>query len=334
MRWRAGFLAAVVATLLTAVIFLLPVRRSTEGLDRLRVVRFEGNPIVRPQMLPGDEGASINGPSLIRVPEWVEAPLGRYYLYFAHHRGRSIRLAYADELRGPWRVHAPGALAIEETGCAQTRRRGRPHIASPDAWVDEAARRIRLYFHCPVVEEEAQQSMLALSEDGVRFAARSETLGPFYFRVFRRGGAFYAVARDGRLHRSADGIGPFEPGPQVVPASVRHAAVDVVGDTLWIYFTRVGDAPERIVRARAELAGDWTGWVAGEPEEVLAPETVYEGAGLRLAPSRKGRAREPRRELRDPFVFRDADGRAFLLYAVAGEQGIALAELAGGPSNS
>ena len=31
--------------------------------------------------------SNINGPSLVRVPEWVEDPLGKYYLYFAHHRG-------------------------------------------------------------------------------------------------------------------------------------------------------------------------------------------------------------------------------------------------------
>ncbi|NET62179.1 MAG: hypothetical protein F6K47_40550, partial [Symploca sp. SIO2E6] len=33
-------------------------------------------------------GSNINGPSLIRVPEWIENPLGRYYLYFAHHQGK------------------------------------------------------------------------------------------------------------------------------------------------------------------------------------------------------------------------------------------------------
>ena len=30
---------------------------------------------------------NINGPSVISVPDWVENPLGKYYLYFAHHRG-------------------------------------------------------------------------------------------------------------------------------------------------------------------------------------------------------------------------------------------------------
>ena len=40
---------------------------------------------------------NINGPTVIRVPPWVKRPLGRYYMYFAHHMGAFIRLAYADD---------------------------------------------------------------------------------------------------------------------------------------------------------------------------------------------------------------------------------------------
>ena len=66
------------------------------------VERFAENPIIRPAMLPGKDGQNINGPSLVRVPDWVEKPLGKYYLYFAHHDGRYIRLAYADDLHGAY----------------------------------------------------------------------------------------------------------------------------------------------------------------------------------------------------------------------------------------
>ena len=58
--------------------------------------------LIHPDMpeLDREHGFSnINGPSLVRVPEWVENPLGKYYLYFAHHRGAYIRLAYADALK-------------------------------------------------------------------------------------------------------------------------------------------------------------------------------------------------------------------------------------------
>lgn len=73
-----------------------------------RVERLPGNPIVVPAMLGGLDGENINGPSLIRVPPWVEGRLGEYYLYFAHHAGKYIRMAYADDLAGPWTVYGPG----------------------------------------------------------------------------------------------------------------------------------------------------------------------------------------------------------------------------------
>jgi hypothetical protein len=58
-----------------------------------RVERLPNNPIIHPG-LPGVEPErgfhNINGPSLIRVPGWVEQPLGKYYLYFAHHSGTGL----------------------------------------------------------------------------------------------------------------------------------------------------------------------------------------------------------------------------------------------------
>ena len=89
-------------------------------------------------------GTNINGPSLIRVPVWVEKPLGRYYLYFAHHAGKFIRLAYANQLSGPWNVYEPGTLQLNDVKACHD------HDASPDVHVDEQETKIRMYFHCPV----------------------------------------------------------------------------------------------------------------------------------------------------------------------------------------
>jgi hypothetical protein len=82
-----------------------------------RVQRLDGNPIIRPAMLSGTSGENINGPSLIRVPDWLPNPLGRYYLYFSHHKGDYIRLAYAESATGPWTVYEPGTLRLEQTRC-------------------------------------------------------------------------------------------------------------------------------------------------------------------------------------------------------------------------
>ena len=64
------------------------------------VTRLTDGPIIVPNM-DARMGSNIQGPSLIRVPEWIDDPLGNYYLYFADHRGTYIRLAYADEITGP-----------------------------------------------------------------------------------------------------------------------------------------------------------------------------------------------------------------------------------------
>jgi len=94
---------------------------AASGPPRLRaratVTRLPGNPIIVPAMLPMRDGENINGPPLIRVPPWITGAPGRYYLYFAHHAGTYIRLAYADTPEGPWTVYAPGTLRVDQTIC-------------------------------------------------------------------------------------------------------------------------------------------------------------------------------------------------------------------------
>ena len=74
-------------------------------------VRLLDRPIISPD-LDSSIGPNIQGPSLIRVPDWAPRRLGKYYLYFADHKGRYIRLAYADDLLGPWRIHVEGSLQL------------------------------------------------------------------------------------------------------------------------------------------------------------------------------------------------------------------------------
>jgi hypothetical protein len=295
--------------------------------ESFEAIRFETNPVIHRGMpgLEGEAGANINGPSLIRAPGWIERPLGRYYLYFAHHGGEYIRLAYADDLAGPWTVHPPGTLHAKDAP-------GRGHIASPDVHVDPARGEIRMYFHrsppagSPV---RGQVSFVALSKDGLRFDACPDVLGPFYFRVFRHGGWHYAFAKndnaDSVVCRSRDGLVRFEEGPNRLPGS-RHTAMWVEGETLHLLYSMAGDRPERILLSTLDLAEDWTRWQPSPPEVVLEPETDYEGAGLPLMESSYGAAKGPVRQLRDPAVFED-DGERYLLYSVAGEQGIAIARL-------
>lgn len=312
--------------------------------------------LIRPRM-DARMGANVQGPSMIRVPDWLPNPLGRYYLYFADHRGSYIRLAFADAPEGPWRMHEPGSLHLADSlfpteappkpadgdamrdqlpgiappGTPGTTPAGieaaQPHIASPDVHVDAASRRIVMYYH-GLCAWGVQRSRVALSPDGIAFTPLPELLGPSYFRVFRHGGAWYALAMPGVLLRSADGLTGFERGPLLFEGGLqRHAAVLVRDGILHIFWTRVGDAPERILHSRVKLRGDWRGWrVEGGPAELLRPELPWEGADLPVAPSWRGAIDLAVNQLRDPAIFEES-GRLLLLYAVQGEAGIALAEL-------
>ena len=285
--------------------------------------RLDGNPVLHRDTTAG-VGRNINGPSLITAPSWIERPLGRYYLYFAHHRGTFIRLATADQLDGPWRVHQPGTLHLAQSCFPADGRR--PHIASPDVHVDEASGTVRMYYHGLDTATRVQHTRVAVSADGVHFEAREELLGRPYFRVFAHDGWWYALAMPGIVYRSADGLGGFERGPRLFDRSMRHSALLRRGDVLLVFWSRVGDCPERILCSPIALEGDWTTWRAGPPLEVLEPAEPWEGAGLPAEPSVRGWVDEPVRQLRDPAIFEE-DGQAYLLYSVAGESGIGIAEL-------
>lgn len=286
------------------------------------VRRLPGNPIIRPHM-DARMGDNINGPSLIRVPDWIENPLGRYYLYFSHHDGRYIRLAHADDLAGPWQIHSPGTLSLEESQYAG-------HIASPDVHVDNESRQIRMYFHgaeSATGKGGRQSTRLALSKNGLNFTTRPEILGRPYFRAFQWQGDHYAIGMPGVIYRSSDGLSSYEEGPTLFSPNMRHCALMVEGDSLLVFYTDVGNTPERILLSTIELTSDWRNWQESEPALVLEPEMVWEGGDQPLLPSVRGLVDGPVRQLRDPAIFTE-NGQAWLLYSVAGETGIAIAELA------
>jgi hypothetical protein len=318
-------------------------------------VRFSQNPLIAVGAV-GSLGDNINGPSVIRVPGWVRHPLGRYYMYFAHHKGAFIRLAYADSLRGPWKIYEPGVLNVRDS--AFYRPQPDPpdvptlytHVASPEVYVDEQHKRFVLYVHGMWTDGEAwpkdpgvaakwlrengyaQYTQTAESQDGLHFQTRPGiTAKTSYLRVFRWNGNYYGMGRLGVLGKSSDplqafelGPNPFEGGPYA--GRVRHAATLVRGNTLHVFFSAIGDAPERILLSTIALSGDWRNWRASTPVEVLAPHEKYECIHLPAKPSKIGESEGPERALRDPALFEES-GKVFLFYTVCGEQGIAGAEL-------
>lgn len=284
-------------------------------------VRLENNPIITPEMegLEGRVGENINGPSVIKVPDWVENPLGKYYMYFAHHHGKYIRLAYANTPTGPWTIYKAGALHIDKTAA-------KGHIASPDIIIDEETKTIRMYFHGYNQDKSGQKTFVSTSQNGLDFIASDTILGPSYFRVFKYKSSFYALVK-GTFYKSEDGLKPFKSGSKILPLA-RHTAVTVVGDQLIVFYSdKRGDPPERILKCEVDLSeGTWKTWKASAPQEVLKPETEYEGAHLPIEVSTKGSSKSPVNQLRDPAIFID-NNEVYLYYSIAGEFGIAVAKL-------
>ena len=282
-------------------------------------------PIITKEMLSENLGNNINGPSLIKVPDWIENPLGKYYLYFAHHEGNHIRMAYSDTIDGDWKVYDKGTLKLEESEC-------RDHIASPDVHVDNENKRIVMYYHGKVKTDNAphnQCSFVSFSKNGLDFCSNSGILGMFYFRVFKYNNKFYAIAKnkniDGVLYQSDNWDGEFEPIFNLIP-NMRHCDVLVENNNLYIFYTVVGDSPESILLCKIKMDEDIDKWEILSTETIMKPELEYEGSKLPLTPSNFGSADYPVNQVRDPNVF--VNGKdLYLLYSTSGEMGIGLSKL-------
>ena len=182
-----------------------------------------------------DEGENINGPSLIRIPDWISPsdradPSAVYYLYFGHHTGDYIRMAWAENIIGPWNLYQVGSnvargnrgvldnggqninvgngIVIEEN-----------HLASPDVHVDNENRRIILYFHSGSStffngnEMDGQFTWVATSPYGLDFNGNIEPvrLAASYVRTFEHGNELYAFDNSADPKRALDVNNPWEP---------------------------------------------------------------------------------------------------------------------------
>ena len=200
-----------------------------------------------------------------------------------------------------------------------------PHIASPDVIVDDATRTIRLYYHG--LNAFVQQiTRVARPNDGLCCRPQDEILAPPYLRMFRYAEHWYGIAMPGSFFRSETGLSRFEAGPVLFEPDMRHAGVWCEGDELRVFWTRVSDAPERILLSTIDLRGDWMDWRESPPVEVRRPLRAWEGADQPIEPSVRSAVNRRVNQLRDPFVFIERDDR-YLVYAVAGESGIAIARL-------
>jgi len=300
---------------------------STPHVRLCSVTRTPAGPLISPATHPGLSN-NITMPSVIHAPATLatSAGLGAYWMYFAAHDGHYIRLATADAPAGPWTTYAPGTLKDTEVAPFSNT------ISSPDVFVLPSGR-IRMYFSTDSYPGSTEQwSGVAESADGLHFTlASTQNIAKYYLRAFSWGGITYGLQKGwstapAELGASSNGIDRFTPIKVLGGGSIRHMAVLLDGSTLLVFYSVIGDAPERILLSSIRLdSGPPSSWELSPPIEVLRPELGYEGAQRPVAPSVKGPATNVN-QLRDPYVFQE-DGKTYLFYGIAGESGIALAEL-------
>jgi hypothetical protein len=345
----------VALALLGAVVPGLSPSAQTQPSSGVRVTRFATNPLVTVRS-SATLGANVNGPTVIRVPSWVQKPLGKYYMYFGNHRGVFIRMAYADALTGPWTIHEPGVWHVKDSSLYRPQPDSasfggfNTHFASPETFIDSANRRIVLWAHgwytngerWPAEPQAAQAwankngygqfTQSAVSSDGLNFTAQPAITKESYIRVFQRNGSLYGMSRLGVLLRARDPLASITVGPNAFRDTpygsnrVRHVALVPRGDRLYVLFTVIGDAPERMYMSTIDMTQTWEDWKVGAPVDVMQPETDYECVRQPIAPSQVGDVAGDVRQIRDPHVLED-EGKTYLFYAICGEQGIAGAEI-------
>lgn len=141
-----------------------------------------------------------------------------------------------------------------------------------------------------------------------------------------------------------DGLSEFMYGPSCI-TDMRHAAVWVDGDSLYIFYSRVYDKPESIYITKVsvpsnpssliasyltclqvDLRPHWTQWKCTHGSLLMRPKYTWEGVDLPIMTSSPGVSYGPVHELRDPAYYYE-DGKHYLFYSIAGEEGIGVAEL-------
>lgn len=286
------------------------------GTARGELKRLSNSPIVSAHR-GRPIGANVSGPSLVAVRDPVSGRALSYRLYFAHHRGHSIRLATSGSLEGPWLVEG-SVLHLRATPYTD-------HIASPVVLWDSGSSLWRLYFHGGNgTRLQAQSEAVALSRDGWSFEVHGVDLGRPYWSVFESEGNWYALVMPGTLCRSGSGLKDFEPGPTLLPTTARHSSAVVVEDLALVFYSCIGDAPEHIRLSVVKLFGPWHHWRSVDIGPVLMPEAEFEGARVPVQPSRPGECHGPRREVRDPGALIVGDW-LYVAYAAGGERALGLA---------
>lgn len=100
-------------------------------------------------------------PSVIKVPEHIEKPLGKYYMYYAPHSNPGgICLAYSNDLNGEWIEYTENPIITNKW----SDKYDVEHVSSPHVIYIEEKKQFFLYFH-----GDNEQTRYAYSSNGIAF---------------------------------------------------------------------------------------------------------------------------------------------------------------------
>jgi hypothetical protein len=275
--------------------------------------------IIDEKIFKNGDGDNINGPCLIKLPDFIQNRLGKYYLYFAHHCGQYIRMAYSDDILGPYKLYQAGVLNVSNTP-------GFEHIASPDVVIDEDNKQIIMYYHCPYNNGKTPQSTFsAFSNDGLNFISNNVNILYPYFRYIKYENEEYGIA----MHKPTSVIlkkNKYDCNyayiASILPHS-RHTHTIQINGKLYVFFSMVGDCPEHILFAEIITLSHNDNIVISKYKSIIKPEFDYEHNLLIAYPSKYGKVVNKINQLRDPYVYIEND-IVYILYTVCGENGIAI----------
>lgn len=287
--WRASLTGTVFAALLAALVGAPP----ASALERLPA--FEQAGVVLPSASFTDRG--LQHPSVIRASEFLDDPLGEYYLYFGSQNAGGIGLAYSDSPDGPWQVYEDNPIMPGASG---------PH----PVWSEQDGQ-LLLYHH-----RSGDGIELAISTDGVTFSEAEQAVSVDDFpgvsllqlpRVFEhtlpsRGNRYVMLAmglQDGNrkifLAWSDDGREwTTRPDPVVSPGAGEGGQIaspylfERAGEYFVVYHAASGDIHATEVGAdfgREEHLGIFYAPTSAEPDRgrAAAPSFFSDGDTLYMA---------------------------------------------------
>ena len=325
----------------------------------IKVKKFNNGLIIHPG-LSEEIGQNIQGPSLIKTPDWIPEKLAKYYLYFADHKGDHIKLAYSDNLLGPWKILNGGTLQLYQSeflthkpiipshydlntmGISQPDGYNPeksqiqyipsrlddmtiPHIASPDVHIDNANKKVIMYYH-GLEKFGFQLTRVATSDDGINFKAEKKIIGRPYFRRFEYKNKTFGMSMPGVFYENYGNISEYTEITKLFNNNMRHSALIVINDLLYVFYSNVGEIPERIYLSTINISKPYNEWKESNPIEVIRPVFEWEGGTLPLESSSRSAIHIPVNQIRDPAIFVENEN-IYILYSVKGENGIGICSI-------